>query len=156
MSQLICIDLSDYKKSSSGGSKGSKGSILAPLYYVCPCVISCSLDLHFLSLTPWGTDFVLYGSNHQNNIKIDYFTPPKMRYYMTLCVDKSKIRNFHKSKMAAKFNLDLKKMPRGDSGGLLDLKSRHTQVSFLKKWAFLKKFPGSLYKFSNALALFCV
>ena len=34
---------------------------------------------------------------------------PKMRYYMTLCVDKSKIRNFHKSKMAAKFNLDLKK-----------------------------------------------
>ena len=49
-------------------------------------MISCSLDLHFLSLTPWGTDFVLYGSNHQNNIKIDYFTPPpkypKMRYYM--------------------------------------------------------------------------
>ena len=49
-----------------------------------------------------------------------------------------------------------KKMPRGDSGGLLDLKSRHTQVSFMKKWAFLKFFPGSLYKFSNALALFCV
>ena len=41
-------------------------------------MISCSLDLHFLSLTPWGTDFVLYGSNHQNNIKIDYFTPPKI------------------------------------------------------------------------------
>ena len=75
---------------------------------------------------------------------------PKMRYYMTLCVDKSKIRNFHKSKMAAKFNLDLKKCHGGTPEDFwiwnLDIPRYHSWKNELSTI-----FSGSI---PNALALY--
>ena len=49
-----------------------------------------------------------------------------------------------KSNMAAKFNSNLKKCLQGDFWGFWYLKSRHAQVSFLKKSAFCNFFPGHI------------